>query len=238
MTMETGRIAKQAAGAVWLQYGETVVFVGVVTGAPRPGIDFFPLTVDYREKTYAAGKIPGGFFKREGRLADREVLVSRFIDRSIRPLFADGYNDETHVVATVLSSEPDCPADMCAFVGASAALSISEIPFIGPIAAVRLARVEGDYVINPTPDQLEESDIELIVAGSRGSIVMVEGGANQVSEAEILAALKHAHSEILPIIEMIDRAAPSGQLLALPNIDWMMLPIMMPVVPPTSFGVT
>ena len=204
MHLECGRIAKQAAGSVLVTYGDTVVLVTATRSKPRPGIDFFPLTVDFVEKFAAGGKIPGGFFKREGRLADREVLVSRFIDRSIRPLFADGYNDETHVVATVLSSDPDYPADMCAFVGASAALSISEIPFVGPIAAVRLGRVEGNYVVNPTPEQLETSDIELIVAGSRGSIVMVEGGADQVPEDEILAALKHAHSELQPVIETIE----------------------------------
>ena len=204
MHLECGRIAKQAAGSVLVTYGDTVVLVTATRSKPRPGIDFFPLTVDFVEKFAAGGKIPGGFFKREGRLADREVLVSRFIDRSIRPLFADGYNDETHVVATVLSSDPDYPADMCAFVGASAALSISEIPFVGPIAAVRLGRVEGNYVVNPTPEQLATSDIELIVAGSRGSIVMVEGGADQVPEDEILAALKHAHSELQPVIETIE----------------------------------
>jgi polyribonucleotide nucleotidyltransferase len=204
MTLETGRMAKQAGGSVLVTYGDTTVLVTATRSKPRPGIDFFPLTVDFVEKFAAAGKIPGGFFKREGRLADREVLVSRFIDRSIRPLFAEGYNDETHVVATVLSSEPDYPADVCAFVGASAALSISEIPFLGPIAAVRLGRVGGDYLINPTPDQIEESDVELIVAGSRGSIVMVEGGADQVPEDEILAALKHAHGELVPIIETIE----------------------------------
>ncbi len=204
MHLECGRLAKQAAGSVLVTFGDTTVLVTATRSNPRPGIDFFPLTVDFVEKFAAAGKIPGGFFKREGRLADREVLVSRFIDRSIRPLFAPGYNDETHVVATVLSSDPDYPADVCAFVGASAALSVSEIPFVGPIGAVRLGRVEGDYVINPTPAQVDESDIELIVAGSRGSIVMVEGGANQVPEEEILAALKHAHREMQPIIETIE----------------------------------
>jgi polyribonucleotide nucleotidyltransferase len=204
MHLECGRVAKQAAGSVLVTYGDTTVLVTATRSKPRPGIDFFPLTVDFVEKFAASGKIPGGFFKREGRLADREVLVSRFIDRSIRPLFADGYNDETHVVATVLSAEPDYSADICAFIGASAALSISELPFIGPIAAIRLGRVEGDYVVCPTPEQLEQSDIELIVAGSRGSIVMVEGGADQVPEDEILAALKHAHNELQPIIETIE----------------------------------
>ncbi|MEE3326253.1 MAG: polyribonucleotide nucleotidyltransferase [Myxococcota bacterium] len=204
MTIETGRMAKQAAGSVVVSYGGTSVLVTAVHSKPRPGIDFFPLTVDFVEKFAAAGKIPGGFFKREGRLSDREVLVSRFIDRSIRPLFADGYNDDTQVTATVLSSDPDSSADMCAFVGASAALSISDLPFLGPIGAVRICRVEGDFIINPTPEQREGAELELIVAGTRGSIVMVEGGAAQVSESEMLVALKHAHEKILEIIESIE----------------------------------
>jgi polyribonucleotide nucleotidyltransferase len=204
MTLETGRIAKQAAGACLVSYGDTSVLVTAVHSKPRPGIDFFPLTVDFVEKFAAAGKIPGGFFKREGRLGDGEVLVSRFIDRSIRPLFADGYNDETQVTATVLSADPDHAADMCAFVGASAALSISELPFLGPIGAVRIARVDGEFAINPTPEQLESGDIELIVAGNRQSIVMVEGGAKQVPEAEMLEALRYAHKQIVSIIENIE----------------------------------
>ncbi|MFP6563851.1 MAG: polyribonucleotide nucleotidyltransferase [Myxococcota bacterium] len=204
MTLETGKIAKQAAGSVQVTYGDTVVLVTAVHSKPRPGIDFFPLTVDFVEKFAAAGKIPGGFFKREGRLADREVLVSRFIDRSIRPLFADGYNDETQVTATVLSSDSENSADMCAFVGASAALSISELPFLGPIGAVRVARIEGEFKINPSFEERDEADIELIVAGTRGSIVMVEGGADQVPEAEMLEALRSAHSEIVQIIDVIE----------------------------------
>jgi polyribonucleotide nucleotidyltransferase len=207
MTLETGRIAKQAAGAVLVSYGDTSVLVTCVHSKPRPGIDFFPLTVDFVEKFAAAGKIPGGFFKREGRLSDGEVLVSRFIDRSIRPLFADGYNDETQVTATVLSADPDHSADMCAFVGASAALSISEMPFLGPIAAVRIARIDGEFAINPNPEQLEGADIELIVAGNRQSIVMVEGGAKQVPEEEMLQALRHAHEAILEIIGEIEGLA-------------------------------
>ena len=175
--IETGRIAKQAAGSVVVSCGGTSVLVTAVHSSPRPGIDFFPLTVDFVEKFAAAGKIPGGFFKREGRLSDREVLVSRFIDRSIRPLFADGYNDDTQITATVLSSDPDASADMCAFVGASAALSISDLPFLGPIGAVRICRVDGDFLINPTPEEREGAELELIVAGTRGSIVMVEGGS-------------------------------------------------------------
>jgi polyribonucleotide nucleotidyltransferase len=204
LTIETGRIAKQAAGAVLVTQGDTVVLVTTVHSKPRAGIDFFPLTVDVVEKFAAAGKIPGGFFKREGRLSDREVLNSRFIDRAIRPLFEDGYNDDTMVTATVLSADPECPVDILAFIGASAALSISEIPFNNPIAAVRVARIGGELIINPTPEQLPDSDIEFIVAGHRGSIVMVEGGANQVSEAEVLAALKFGHEALLPIIDTIE----------------------------------
>jgi polyribonucleotide nucleotidyltransferase len=201
MTIETGRLAKQAAGAALVTYGETIVLVAATHSDPRPGIDFFPLVVDFVEKTSAAGKIPGGFFKREGRLSDREVLVSRFIDRSIRPLFADGYSDETQIVATVLSADGENTPDIPAFVGASAALTISEIPFLGPIGAVRVGRADGALVINPTPEQLEESDLDLVVAGSRGAVVMVEGGAREVTEPDMLAALKRAHEELQKTID-------------------------------------
>ena len=151
MTIETGRMAKQAAGSVVVTYGDTVVLVTATSAKPREGIDFFPLTVDYVEKFSAAGKIPGGFFKREGRLSDREVLVSRFIDRSIRPLFADGYRDETHIVATVLAADGQNSPDIAAFVGASTALSLSDLPFLGPIAAVRVAKVDGQLLVNLCP---------------------------------------------------------------------------------------
>ena len=202
MTIETGRVAKQAAGAALVSSGGTTVLVTAVHSKPRPGIDFFPLTVDFVEKFAATGKIPGGFFKREGRLSDREVLVSRFIDRSIRPLFADGYNDETQITATVLSADANHSPDMVAFVGASAALTISEIPFQGPIAALRIGRVDGELVVNPSPEQLETSDIEVIVAGKKAALVMVEGGAQQVSEAEMLEALKFGHREMQPLIDI------------------------------------
>jgi polyribonucleotide nucleotidyltransferase len=201
MTIETGRMAKQAAGAAVVSYADTVVLVTATTAKPREGIDFFPLTVDFVEKTSAAGKIPGGFFKREGRLSDREVLVSRFIDRSIRPLFADGYRDETQITATVLSAERETTPDIPAFIGASAALHLSEIPFLGPIGAVRVGRIGGKLVVNPPKGQLAESDIELVVAGSRAALVMVEGGAKQVSEAEILSALRFAHQELLRTLD-------------------------------------
>ncbi len=197
MTVETGRMAKQAAGAALVSYGETVVLVTAVSAKPREGIDFFPLTVDFVEKTSAAGKIPGGFFKREGRLSDREVLVSRFIDRSIRPLFADGYRDETQITATVLSADRENFPDIAAFVGASAALTISDIPFLGPIGAVRVARIGGELVSNPLKSQMEKSDLELIVAGSRDAVVMVEGGMREVPEGQLLEALRFAHKELL-----------------------------------------
>jgi polyribonucleotide nucleotidyltransferase len=204
MTIETGRLAKQAAGAALVSYGETAVLVTATYADPRPGIDFFPLTVDYVEKTSAAGKIPGGFFKREGRLSDREVLVSRFIDRSIRPLFADGYRDETQITATVLSADGENTPDIPAFIGASAALAISEIPFLGPIAAVRMGRLDDRWIVNPTPEESAASDIDLVVAGSRGALVMVEGGAKQIPEPEILAGLKRAHQEIVAAIDNIE----------------------------------
>src|SRR4030095_4473179 len=167
------------------------------------------------DKTSAAGKIPGGFFKREGRLSDREVLVSRFIDRSIRPLFAEGYNDETQIIATVLSADAENRPDIPAFIGASAALAISEIPFLGPIAAVRMGRAGDRWIINPTAEESAASDVALVVCGSRGALVMVEGGAKQVPEPEILAGLKRAHQEIVAAIDTIEalRAKVGGAKL-------------------------
>jgi len=221
LKIETGRLAKQAAGAALVTYGETVVLVTVCTAKPREGIDFFPLTVDFVEKTSAAGKIPGGFFKREGRLSDREVLVSRFIDRSIRPLFADGFRDETQVIATVLSASED-PPDIPAFIGASAALSISDIPFLGPISAVRIASLEGAWQVNPSFEQIAESRVDLVVAGSRAALVMVEGSAQEVPEAEILEALQTAHRSIVPVIDLLEDLAgrvgrPKRELPAPPD---------------------
>jgi polyribonucleotide nucleotidyltransferase len=204
MTIETGRMAKQAAGAVVVSYGETAVLVTAAHAAPRPGIDFFPLVVDFVEKTAAAGKIPGGFFKREGRLSDREVLVCRFIDRAIRPLFPENFRDETQIIATVLSADGENPPDMPAFVGASAALCLSPLPFEGPIAAVRVGRIGNEFVVNPTTAQEEESDIDLVVGGSRGALVMVEGGAGGVSEADMLDALKFGHAELVKLIDLQD----------------------------------
>jgi polyribonucleotide nucleotidyltransferase len=216
LTIETGRLAKQAAGACLVTYGETVVLVTVVHGKPRQGIDFFPLTVDFVEKTSAAGKIPGGFFKREARLSDREVLVCRFIDRAIRPLFADGYNDDTMVMATVLSADGENAPDVAAFVGASAALTISEIPFLGPIAAVRVGRVGGEFITNPTTEQAVESDMDFVVGGSRDALVMVEGGADVANEDDVLGALQYAHRELIRVIEIQDELQ---RLIGKPKIE-------------------
>jgi polyribonucleotide nucleotidyltransferase len=202
LRIETGKLAKQAAGAAVVRYGDTVVLVTVTTATPREGIDFFPLTVDYVEKYSAAGKIPGGFFKREARLSDREILVCRFIDRACRPLFADGYRDETQIIATVLAADGESSADIPAFIGASVALTISDVPFLGPIAALRLGKVDGQLVTNPTTAQREQSTLDLVVAGSRQALVMVEGAAKQLPEPEILEALQRAHREILPLIDL------------------------------------
>jgi polyribonucleotide nucleotidyltransferase len=196
VTLETGRLAKQAGGAVLVTCGETVVLVTATRAKPREGIDFFPLVVDFVEKFSAAGKIPGGFFKREGRLSDREVLVSRFIDRAIRPLFPESYRDETQIIATVISADGENTPDTAAFVGASAALTLSDMPFMGPISAVRVARIDGKLVLNPAPSQMVDSDLELMVAGSRGALVMVEGSAKELPEAEMLEALEFAHREL------------------------------------------
>ena len=199
-TLETGKLAKQASSVV-VTWGDTQVLVTATRAKPRPGIDFFPLTVDFVEKTSAAGKIPGGFFKREGRLSDREVLVSRFIDRSIRPLFADGYMDETQVIATILSADGEHQPDVAAFLGASTALTISELPFLGPIAAVRVGRIDGELVVNPKVSQRDDSDLDLIVAGSRNAVVMVEGGAMEVAEGDMVDALKFGHAHIVPQLD-------------------------------------
>ena len=205
LVLETGRLAKQAHGAVLVTYGESVVLVTAVSGDERPGIDFFPLTCDYVEKTFAAGKIPGGFFKREGRQRDEEILTSRLIDRPCRPLFPEGYRNDTQVIATVLSSDKDNPTDVLAMTAASAALHISDIPWSGPIAAVRVARVGGEFVAYPTFEQQAKSDIDLVVACSKDAIVMVEGGAAEASEAHVIDALMFAHRTAQPVLELIER---------------------------------
>jgi len=185
-----------------VSYGDAVVLVTAVSAhSPREGLDFFPLTVEYQEKAFAAGKIPGGFFKREGRPGAAEILTCRVIDRPIRPLFPDGYRNETQIIATVLSADAGGCSDVMSLCGTSAALTISDIPFDGPIAAVRVGRLEGEFVINPSVEQLEESDIDILVAARREAIVMVEGGAKVVREDDILAALYAAHDAIIPILD-------------------------------------
>ena len=212
LSLETGRLAKQAHGAVLAQYGETVVLATVVSAYDaRPNIDFLPLTVDYQERTFAAGKIPGGFFKREGRPSEKEILTSRLIDRSMRPLFPKGYDKETQVVVTVLSADRDNDPDMLSLIAASAALEVSDIPHAGPVAAVRMGRVDGKLVANPTAEQLEQSDISMVVAAKPDSIVMLEGGAQIVDEEPILEALFTAHEMLNPIFELQKRAAPPGR---------------------------
>ncbi len=202
ITIETGRIAKQAAGAVVVRQGDTMVLVAVCRAAPREGIDFFPLTVDYREAAFSAGKIPGGFFKREGRATTKETLICRLIDRPLRPLFEEGYNDDTMVTAQVISFDGEHQPDTLAIVGASAALIISEIPFLTPVGGIRVGRTNGKFVANPTVGQRTESDLDLILAGTEEAIVMVECGAKEVLEADMVDALNFGHDQIKRLVEL------------------------------------
>ncbi|MGC1402928.1 MAG: polyribonucleotide nucleotidyltransferase [Thermodesulfobacteriota bacterium] len=204
LSIETGRVAKQASGSVLVQYGETIVLVTVVSSNDiREGIDFLPLTVDYQEMSYAAGRIPGSFFRREiGRPSEKETLTSRLIDRPLRPLFPKGYFFETQVIATVLSVDQENDPDVLAMVGASAALEVSDIPFCGPIAGIRVGRIDGEFILNPTNSQLRESDINLIIAGNRGAVVMVEGGAKEVPEEDLVRAIFYGHQGLQAILEL------------------------------------
>jgi len=203
LILEVGEVAKQANGAALVWYGETVVLVtAVVAPEIREGIDFVPLTVDYREKAYAAGKIPGGFFKREGRPSEREILTSRLIDRPIRPLFPKGFRQETQVIAFVLSADTENDPDILAMIGASAALTVSDIPFNGPIGAVRIGRIDGEFVINPTHQQQSISDLDLVIAGVDEGIVMVEGSAREVPEQVLVEGLEIGHGVIREIIAL------------------------------------
>jgi polyribonucleotide nucleotidyltransferase len=197
LSVETGRVAKQADGAVIVSYGDTMLLVAAV-GAPTPreGVDFFPLTVEYRESNYAAGRIPGNYFRREGRPNEKEVLTSRLIDRPCRPLFAEGFRNETQLIASVISADPDNNPDVIAITGASLALYLSDIPFLEPIAGVRIGLIDGRYIVNPTYDEVRDSRLNLIVAGTEEAIVMVEAGAEEVSEEIMLEALMLAHKEI------------------------------------------
>ena len=200
--IETGKMAKQANGAALVRYGDTVVLVTATASAePREGIDFFPLTVDYEEKMYAVGKIPGGFIKREGRPAESAILCSRLIDRPIRPLFPEGFRNDVQIVATVLSVDQDNPPEIAGMIGASAALSISDIPFKGPIAGVRIGRIDGNFIVNPTVEEREKSDLNLTIAGSHDAVMMVEAGANELPEDVILDSIMFGHKEIQKLVE-------------------------------------
>ena len=203
LSIESGKHAKQASGSVVVQYGDTIVLVAAVSSHEIRPIDFLPLTVEYQEKGYAAGRIPGNYFRREiGRPSEKETLTARIIDRPIRPLFPKGYRFETQVIATVLSMDKENDPDTLAMIGASAALEISDIPFEGPIACVRVGRIDGQFIINPTVDEYENSDINIIVAGSKTGVVMVEGSGNIVSESDMLEAIFFGHKSMQPIIDM------------------------------------
>src|SRR2546421_5786742 len=211
---ESGKLAKQADGAVTVRLGETIVLVAAVAAIKaKPGQDFFPLTVDYREKAAAAGKFPGGYFKREGRPTEKEILTSRLIDRPIRPLFPKGWYNEVQVQSIVLSADGENDPDMLALVGASAALMMSDIPWEGPLGAVRVGRIKGPFVANPTHTQMTESDLELVYVGNQSDMVMYEGSAKEIREADFNAALKFGHDAIQPTIaaqkELTARAGKS-----------------------------
>src|SRR5919112_2930840 len=218
ISIETGKLAKQADGSVMVRSGDTVVLVTACHAASaREGIDFLPLTVDYREYTYASGRIPGGFFKREGKPSEKEVLTSRLIDRPIRPLFPYGWRHETQIIALLLSADSENDSDVLAITGASAALALSGIPFTKTIAGVRVGLLDGEYIINPTYEQRRQSRLDLIVAGTKDAIVMVEAGAKEVSEEEIVQAFERAHAAIREIVAGIDALArdagkPKGEV--------------------------
>ncbi len=204
LVLETGKIARQADGAVMISYGETIVLCTAVgVKSAKPGQDFFPLTVNYQEKAFAAGKIPGGFFKREGRPSEAEVLKSRLIDRPIRPLFPEGFRNEVQIVATVLSYDNENDPDIVSMVGCSAALTLSGIPFFGPIGAARVGYQDGQYILNPTLDQMKTSQLELVLAGTAEGVLMVESEAQELSEEVMLGAVKFGHDAFQPVINAI-----------------------------------
>ncbi|MEE8387401.1 MAG: polyribonucleotide nucleotidyltransferase, partial [Acidiferrobacterales bacterium] len=218
VTLETGEIGRQASGAVMTSMGDTVVFATVVAAKEaRPGFDFFPLTIDYQEKTYAAGKIPGGFFKREGRPSEKEILTCRLIDRPIRPLFPKGFYNEVQVILTVMSSDPTIDPEVVAMLGTSAALSISGVPFNGPIGAARVGYRDGEYLLNPTYEELETSDLDLVVAGTDKAVLMVESEASVLSEEVMLGAVMYGHEQMQVAISAIKEMAAE---VATPAWDW------------------
>ena len=202
LSMETGRVANQAGGAVWIQYGDTVVLVTACRSKRAGDRDFLPLTVEYREKVYAAGRIPGNFFKREGRMGEKETLSARLTDHLIRPMFPKSFRHEVQVFITVLSYDGENDADILGMIGASAALCLSDLPFAGPVAAVRVGRLEGDLAVNPTNEQIDESDMDLIISGTEDSIGTVEGGCHEISEAALIEALEFAHEQMQGVLEL------------------------------------
>ena len=204
LSLETGRIAKQAAGAVMGRLGDSMVLATVCRADPRPGLDFFPLSVEYREKTYAAGKIPGGFIKREGRPKDKEILTCRLIDRPIRPLWPEAYKDEIQIMCTVVSADTENDPGLVARNAAFAAVYASTLPFMGPIAAVRIGRIDGEFIAFPTIDQVNEGDLDLTVVGSRDALVMVEGQAGEIPEDEFIAALEFAGGTLGELLDMME----------------------------------
>src|ERR1700712_178582 len=211
LKLETGKIARQADGAVVATYGESKVLASVVAAkTPREGVDFLPLTVDYQEKYYAAGRIPGGYFKREGRPTEKETLVSRLIDRPIRPLFADGWRNETQVIVTTLSHDLENDPDILALVAASAALTLSGAPFMGPIGAARVGFVNNEYVLNPTLEEMAESNLDLVVAGTADAVLMVESEAKELSEEVMLGAVMFGHRHFQPVIQAIIKLADTA----------------------------
>lgn len=205
LTISTGNLAKQADGSVLVQYGDTVVLVTAVAEKNETEKDFLPLTVNYQEMSYAAGKFPGGFFKREGRPSDREILTSRLIDRPLRPLFPKGFKHESQVIATVLSADPESDPAILGIIGASCALTISEIPFDGPFAGVKVGRKDGQFLINPTTNEMAESDLDIVVTGTRDAILMVEGAAKFISGSDLIEAIHFGHQSLIPIIEMQEK---------------------------------
>ena len=220
LSIETGELAKQAGGSCLVQYGETVVLVAAVAADPRPGIDFFPLTCDYRERTAAAGKFPGGFIKREGRPTTKETLTARLMDRPIRPMFAAGYRDEVQIQAMVVASDRQNDGDVLAMNGASSALLLAGPPFEGPLASVRLAQIDGQFVPFPTQDELEASDLDLIVSGTKDAILMIEGFAREMPEDRMAAALLEAHRYIREVCdlqqELVHKINPEKQVFESP----------------------
>ncbi len=234
LTMETGNLAKQASGAVLVRYGDTVVLVtATAADEPREGVDFFPLTVDYEERLYAVGRIPGGFIKREGRPTERAILGCRLTDRSLRPLFPKGFRNSVHIVSTVLSMDQDCPPEPLSIIGASAALSISKVPFDGPVAAVIVGLIDGEPVINPVQNQAEQSDLHLMLTGTGDAVMMVEAGAKEIDRSDVLRCIEAGHEQVREIIAVIDRMVEDHGCEKMEVPVWEIPAEIAPIVEPT-----